>query len=214
MLVEETKGPYKIILCSGPRGGKSVIANKISEWFSDSYNVFILSETARELFDSGLLYEDNPYYAQKEIIRRQLIKESNLFKEINSKNLSLNKTIIVFDRTCIDAGTFLTSEDFNKLLAEEKLTQNDIAINLHNSFVIHLQSLAVTRPKYYEKRNKDSSIIRRESAQEAALSDEKIYFAYKEYTSIFKKHILIPPTKNINEKAEIVKNEITKFLNE
>ena len=49
MLADKKKEPYKIILSSGPRGGKSVISKKIAEWFSEEYNVHIISETAREL---------------------------------------------------------------------------------------------------------------------------------------------------------------------
>ena len=109
MLADKKKEPYKIILSSGPRGGKSVISKKIAEWFSEEYKVHIISETARELFDAGIVFEDNPYEAQKAIIRQQLIKEKELFDMLYQNDNNIDKTIVVFDRTCIDAGTFFNS---------------------------------------------------------------------------------------------------------
>ena len=52
MPADKINGPFKIILSSGPRGGKSVISKKIAEWFSDEYLVFVIPETARELFEN------------------------------------------------------------------------------------------------------------------------------------------------------------------
>ena len=123
MPADKINRPFKIILSSGPRGGKSVISKKIAEWFSDEYLVFVIPETARELFDMGLIFDDNPYEAQKSIIRRQLIKEKEIFDKL-STSVDSNKTIVVFDRTCIDAGTFLPVEEFSKLLQEENLTKD------------------------------------------------------------------------------------------
>ena len=203
--------PFKIILCSGPRGGKSVIARKITEWFSNEYKVYIIAETARELFDAGLIYENSPYEAQKAIIQKQLLKEKELFEKIYL-NSSLDRTIVVFDRTCIDAGTFLSPDEYARLLNELNLTKDDIAMYLHGSFVIHMQSMAVTQPEYYDKRNQLSSVLRRESAAEAAASDEKIFLAYEKYKDIFKKHIMIEATDKIEDKSAAVKNAISEFI--
>ena len=136
--------PYKIILSSGPRGGKSVIAKKINEWFSKEYSVHIIAETARELFDGGLIYSDSPYKAQRAIIHRQLEKEREVFEKISASGQDLSKTIVVFDRTCIDAITFISDDEFSMLLKEENLSSDDIAAYLHGAYVLHLQSLAVT----------------------------------------------------------------------
>lgn len=211
MPADKINRPFKIILSSGPRGGKSVISKKIAEWFSNEYLVFVIPETARELFDMGLIFDDNPYEAQKSIIRRQLIKEKEIFDKL-STSVDSNKTIVVFDRTCIDAGTFLPVEEFSKLLQEENLTKDDIASNLHDALVLHMQSVAVTRPEFYEKRNQASSVIRRESAVEAAFSDEKIFKAYEQYKNIFKDHILIKATDKIEEKSETVYKVISEFI--
>lgn len=211
MLNDKKKDPFKIILSSGPRGGKSVISKKIAEWFSSEYNVYIIAETARELFDEGLIYDNSPYEAQKSIIQRQLVKEKALFNKLYL-NDDLDKTIVVFDRTCIDAGTFLSRDEYSRLLNEINLTVDDIAEFLHGAFVIHMQSMAVTNPKYYEERNRLSSVLRRESATEAAASDEKIFLAYEEYKNIFKKHTIITATDKIEEKAEAVKKAISEFI--
>lgn len=205
--------PFKIILCSGPRGGKSVIAKQIARWFSDKYKIYILDETARELFDLGLVYENNPYNAQKSIIKRQLEKEKALLEELNINGENTNETIIVFDRTCIDAETFLSCEEFTRLLQEEFLTENDISENLHGALVLHMESLAVSLPDYYEKRNQNSNIIRRESAKEAADSDKKIYEAYERYGGIFEKHVVIKATEKIEDKYFAVKKEILDYIN-
>ena len=212
MLADKKKEPYKIILSSGPRGGKSVISKKIAEWFSEEYKVHIISETARELFDAGIVFEDNPYEAQKAIIRQQLIKEKELFDMLYQNDNNIDKTIVVFDRTCIDAGTFLTHDEFICLLEEENLSEDDIAAYLHGAIVLHMQSMAVTQPDFYEKCNQASSVVRRESAAEAAASDEKIFKAYENYKNIFKKHILIQATEKIEEKSEIVRKTIIDFI--
>lgn len=211
MSAEKNNEPFKIILSSGPRGGKSVISKKISEWFSDEYKVFIIAETARELFDSGLIFDNSPYEAQKAIIRRQLVKEKELFDNL-SANYDINKTIVVFDRTCIDAGTFLSDDEYSRLLQEENLTEDDIAVNLHGALVLHMQSIAVTRPDFYEERNQSSSVIRRESAVEAASSDEKIFLAYEKYKNIFQRHIVIQATDKIEEKFAAVQKTISDFI--
>ena len=75
-----------------------------------------------------------------------------------------------------------------------------------------MQSVAVTRPEFYEKRNQASSVIRRESAVEAAFSDEKIFKAYEQYKNIFKDHILIKATDKIEEKSETVYKVISEFI--
>ena len=212
MLADKKKEPYKIILSSGPRGGKSVISKKIAEWFSEEYKVHIISETARELFDAGIVFEDNPYEAQKAIIRRQLIKEKELFDMLYQNDNNIDKTIVVFDRTCIDAGTFLTRDEFICLLEEENLSEDDIAAYLHGAIVLHMQSMAVTQPDFYEKCNQASSVVRRESAAEAAASDEKIFKAYENYKNIFKKHIIVQATEKIEEKSEIVRKTIIDFI--
>lgn len=205
--------PYKIILSSGPRGGKSVIAKKINEWFSKEYSVHIIDETARELFDGGLIYSDSPYKAQRAIIHRQLEKEREVFEKILASGQDLSKTIVVFDRTCIDAITFISDDEFSMLLKEENLSADDIAAYLHGAYVLHLQSLAVTLPDFYEKKNHASSVIRRESADEAAASDKNIYAAYEKYMNIFQKHVVIEATKNVEDKFITVKKEIEKILN-
>ena len=205
--------PYKIILSSGPRGGKSVIAKKINEWFSKEYSVHIIAETARELFDGGLIYSDSPYKAQRAIIHRQLEKEREVFEKISASGQDLSKTIVVFDRTCIDAITFINDDEFSMLLKEENLSADDIAAYLHGAYVLHLQSLAVTLPDFYEKKNHASSVIRRESADEAAVSDKNIYAAYEKYMNIFQKHVVIEATKNVEDKFITVKKEIEKILN-
>lgn len=205
--------PYKIILSSGPRGGKSVIAKKINEWFSKEYSVHIIAETARELFDGGLIYSDSPYKAQRAIIHRQLEKEREVFEKISASGQDLSKTIVVFDRTCIDAITFISDDEFSMLLKEENLSADDIAAYLHGAYVLHLQSLAVTLPDFYEKKNHASSVIRRESADEAAVSDKNIYAAYEKYMNIFQKHVVIEATKNVEDKFITVKKEIEKILN-
>ena len=205
--------PYKIILSSGPRGGKSVIAKKINEWFSKEYSVHIIAETARELFDGGLIYSDSPYKAQRAIIHRQLEKEREVFEKISASGQDLSKTIVVFDRTCIDAITFISDDEFSMLLKEENLSSDDIAAYLHGAYVLHLQSLAVTLPDFYEKKNHASSVIRRESADEAAVSDKNIYAAYEKYMNIFQKHVVIEATKNVEDKFITVKKEIEKILN-
>ena len=204
--------PYKIILSSGPRGGKSVIAKKINEWFSKEYSVHIIDETARELFDGGLIYSDSPYKAQRAIIHRQLEKEREVFEKISASGQDLSKTIVVFDRTCIDAITFISDDEFSMLLKEENLSADDIAAYLHGAYVLHLQSLAVTLPDFYEKKNHASSVIRRESADEAAVSDKNIYAAYEKYMNIFQKHVVIEATKNVEDKFITVKKEIEKIL--
>ena len=95
--------PYKIILSSGPRGGKSVIAKKINEWFSKEYSVHIIAETARELFDGGLIYSDSPYKAQRAIIHRQLEKEREVLTKLKEKQLSeYKKEILKEEENAVD----------------------------------------------------------------------------------------------------------------
>ena len=107
---------------------------------------------------------------------------------------------------------FLTHDEFICLLEEENLSEDDIAAYLHGAIVLHMQSMAVTQPDFYEKRNQASSVVRRESAAEAAASDEKIFKAYEKYKNIFKKHILVQATEKIEEKSEIVRKTIIDFI--
>ena len=111
----EKKTIYKVCVTGGPCAGKTTAMAEISKYFGNyGFKVFIVPETATLTMCGGgdIVVSNKPFAlaVQREI---QIIKMQksleNYFKEL-SKLGEDKKSIVLFDRGCMDARAYIDDE--------------------------------------------------------------------------------------------------------
>ena len=195
----------KIVLTGGPCAGKSTILAGIQDYLVEKgYYVITLDETATQLIRSNmppLMDRERVLIFQDIVLKTQLGKEISAIRYADEL-LKDEKVIILCDRAIMDNKAYLpTPGDFNFLLEQNGLNEQEV---LHSyDFVIDLISTATAKGDSYEL-----NCIRSESREEAAKLDKKTTLAWAGHPRL----ITVMPTDTIEEKSNIVKNEIDKFL--
>lgn len=187
----------KIVLTGGPCAGKTTIIEKIREYLiSKGYNVFIVSETATEVINSGIKpFGDNPLDTlsfQRIIFSQQLNKENSVIEAI--KSYKEGNAIVIFDRGILDNKAYMSDEQFNILLDEFNLTELDIC-NRYDS-IIHLNTAALLDEGYTLENNQ----ARSESKEEAINLDKKTYNAWNLHSKLY----AVKPEEELNIKVKNV----------
>lgn len=199
----------KIVLTGGPCAGKTTALAQIEQYLKElGYKVFIVSETATEIINSGLLPKDiGIVNFQKYILKCQLQKEQ-LYEEIAS-NFPYDKIVIICDRGIMDGKAFINNDEFDKILnqvSEElniKLNTSDI-IDRYD-MIIHLTTAACGNSKYYTLKNNSA---RSETVDEAIILDKKTVEAW----SIHNNLQIIDSYEDFNEKIEEIITVINSML--
>ena len=165
---------YKIALTGGPCGGKTTGLSFIEREFTKmGYKVVIIPESATEIILSGLnksAFTTN-YLFEKNILNLQIAKE-HLYFDACSK-LPNEKVLLVCDRGVMDCKSFMTDEEFNNYLLENRM--NEISLRDNYDAVFHLLTAAKGAEQFYTLENNQA---RSETIEQARVNDTKTIEAW------------------------------------
>ena len=171
----------KIVLTGGPSAGKSSSLEFIHKYYSElGYKVYIVSETATDLMNSGIIPNQNNLSVvefQEIIFKYQLFKENLVLNIVNNNNFLNN--IIIFDRGVVDNKAFINDEEFEMILKKYNYIENELLSRY--DLVIHLETGA--QSNYYRT---DNNSCRRESVDLAIKLDNLIYKAWYNHNNLVK----------------------------
>lgn len=197
----------KIAITGGPCGGKTTGLSYIEREFTKmGYKVVFINESATELILNGLhsnAYNGDNYLFEKNIVKLQLEKEK-LYMEACQK-LPNDKVLLVCDRGVMDCKTYMTDEEFNRILKELNVSIVDLRDNY--DAVFHLLTTAKDIPEFYTKNN---NLARREDLKEAVINDDKTINAWTGHPHLR----IIDNSTNFEGKMKRLINEICSFIGE
>ena len=199
----------KIVLTGGPCAGKTTTISKIEEHLVEKgYHVLVVNECATEMIKGGIRpfgdNKTNVYDFENEILNLQLYKEKR-YKDFLSKYPDDTKIIILYDRGSVDIKAYLGEENYNKMLDENNLDNDDL-LNEYD-LVIHMTTVAAeTENKYSNATNK----ARFEEAKEAIDLDKRTNEAWSKH-----KNLKVAPVCDLlEEKINIVIGYVDELLKE
>lgn len=162
---------YKIALTGGPCAGKTTSLSRLREYFGErGYRVFTMPEVATMFFSNGIGHSDaenRPFHVQQAMLSTQLAMEDR-FIYAASALPGEKGTIILFDRGAFDVKCYTPDGMWSMLLSE--LSLNEAQLMNRYDAVIHMVTVAEGKPEFYTK---DNNASRRESVDEAVLSDRR-----------------------------------------
>ena len=197
----------KIVLTGGPCAGKTTTISKIEEHLVEKgYHVLVVNECATEMIKGGIRpfgdNKTNVYDFENEILNLQLYKEKR-YKDFLSKYPDDTKIIILYDRGSVDIKAYLGEENYNKMLEENNLDNDDL-LNEYD-LVIHMTTVAKEEEnKYSNATNK----ARFEEAKEAIDLDKRTNEAWSKH-----KNLKVAPVCDLlEEKINIVLGYVDELL--
>ena len=194
----------KIVLTGGPSAGKSSSLEFIHRYYSNlGYKVYIVSETATELMNSGIIPNQNNLSIvefQDIIFKYQLFKENLVLNIVNNNNFLNN--IIIFDRGVIDNKAYIKDEEFEMILKKYNYSENDLLARY--DLIIHLETGA--KSLYYRT---DNNSCRKENVDLAIKLDNLTYKAWHNHNNLVK----IECYDNFYDKQNEIISVIDKELN-
>ena len=171
----------KIVLTGGPSAGKSSSLEFVREYYSNlGYKVYIISETATELMNSGIIPNQTNLSLlefQDIIFKYQLFKENLVLNIVNNNNFLNN--IIIFDRGILDNKAYIKNEEFEMILKKYNYNENDLLGRY--DLVIHLETGA--KSNYYRT---DNNFCRKENVDLAIKLDNLTYKAWHNHNNLVK----------------------------
>ena len=197
----------KIVLTEGPCAGKTTALARIEQDLQEKgYQVLIVSESATELIKGGIRpFGKNSvsmFDFQKIIIPYQLKKEST-YEEAIKFLPDHQKVVIIFDRGVMDNKAYISQEEFEVILKEQKL--NKIELLDRYDMVIHLVTSALGKEEFYTL---DNNQARTESVEEAKIMDRKTLASWLGHNNL----IIIDNKDNFEEKINNVLTTIHNLL--
>lgn len=171
----------RIVLTGGPCAGKSSSLEYIKNYLlNKGYMVYLVQESATELIQSGIKpFGDNSISMvefQYIIFKYQLFKEK-LINDIAKNYFEDKEIVILYDRGLIDNKAYITDEDFDKLLLDFNLLEEEIMVKY--DLVIHLETAA--KSKWYTKENNKA---RSEDVSRAIIMDERNYKVWGSHNNL------------------------------
>lgn len=196
----------KICLTGGPCAGKTTALSKIEEYLTlMGYKVFIIEEVATRIINGGIKpFGDDKISMlefEKILLKEQLVSEECFLR---AANLTDKKCIIICDRGVFDIKSFLSEDEFMKLLEEENKTRIDI-MDQYN-LVISLTTAAKNKEEFYTTSN---NAARKEGIKEAIIRDDKVIDAWSFHNN-FK---IVDNSTDFEEKINRTINIIKNYLN-
>ena len=194
----------KIVITGGPCAGKTEAMGLIKETFTKKgYTVLFIPETATELIPGGVCPWTCGTNLDYQICqcRLQAFKEEIFDTAI--KTMPQENFLLVCDRGMFDNRAYMTQEEFEICLSKLNTTEEEVYAQYDAIF--HLETVAKDYPQFYTLDNNEA---RYETAEEAAALDDRLYQAWSNHPN----HVVIKNSEDVNEKMNILLNEISKFL--
>ena len=201
----------KIALSGGVSGGKSSAKKWIEKYFRKlGYTVLFVSETATDLFSSGISYRSDrpedripPMLFQELLFRLQTEKEAIFTKAAES--LPSDKVLIFYDRGLPDNKAYMSEEEFEELL--EAYQTNEVEVRDHYDAVFHLLTPAKDAPECY---NTENNPARTETPEEAIIGDDKLLAIWTGHPHFR----IIDNSTDFDNKMKRLLKEISDFIGE
>ncbi len=201
----------RIVLTGGPCGGKSSAMAWIQDFFTKlGYTVLFASETATELFNSGISHRsESPQdrisseLFQELLIKLQLEKE-NIFTKA-AEAMPTKKVLIVYDRGLLDSKAYMSENEFLRVL--DSVHENEVELRDHYDAVFHLVTAAKGALDFY---NTTNNLARKETPEEAAAADDRIIAAWTGHPHLR----IIDNSTDFENKMKRLIREISAFLGE
>ena len=199
----------KIVLTGGPCAGKTTTISRIEEHLvKKGYHVLVLNECATETIKEGIRpfgdYAVSVYDFENEILNLQLFKEKR-FKDFLKNYNDDDKIVILYDRGAVDIKAYLGEEDYNKMLEENNLKNEDL-INEYD-LVIHMITVAADMEQRYSNSNNKA---RFEDSQEAIDLDKRTSDAWKLHPNLK----VVPVCEFLEDKIQMAINYVDELLKE
>ena len=197
----------KIALTGGPCAGKTTTISRVEEHLNDmGYHVLTLNECATEMIRSGIRPFGNNatsvYEFENEILNLQLYKEKR-FKDFLSKYPDDTKIVILCDRGSVDVRAYLGEENYNKMLKENNLNNDDLLKEY--DLVIHMITVAADMENRYSNSNNKA---RFEDSKEAIDVDNNIKEAWKNHPNLK----VVPVCEYLEEKIDLAIKYVDELL--
>lgn len=197
----------KIVLTGGPRAGKTSIIPKIKEYLESlsNANVFVMPETATELFKYGMeISNDNEktLVFQDIVYNYQKAKEEAIEKYMQNIPDDAN-VFIIYDRGIMDNRAYLEDKEFEDIL--QRYGDNELSVLNNYDIVFGLCSSSKLKGQY----EKTSNEARYENELEAKYRDDRTIDSWKLHQN-FK---IIDATEEFDDKISIVMEELKNICN-
>ncbi len=197
----------KIALTGGPCAGKTTTISRIEEHLNDlGYHVLTINECATETIRNGIRpfgeHAVGVYEFENEILNLQLYKEKR-FKDFIKYYPDSTKIVILCDRGSVDVHAYLTDTEYEKLLKENNLNNEDL-INEYD-LVIHMITVAQDLENRYSNSNNKA---RFEDSKEAIDVDNNIKEAWKTHKNLK----VVPVCEYLEEKIELAIKYVDEIL--
>lgn len=197
---------YKIALTGGPCAGKTSALKEISVFLKNKgYETVVVSETATELINSGITSAKiGQRNFQKNLLELQLKKEQ-IF--LNCAGQLSENAVVIFDRGCLDGKAYLEDAEYDGILDELNLNENDI-LSFYDA-VIFLDSAAMSDDKLYSV--SDNNPARIETEAEAKIINVRTRQVWKNHNSLTIIETETDFKKKISKILSVIENLITKY---
>lgn len=199
----------KIALTGGPCAGKTTTISRIEEHLVEmGYHVLIVNECATETIKNGIRpFGKNAvsvYDFENEILNLQLFKEKRLKDFIKFYNDD-TKIVILCDRGSVDVRAYLGEENYNKMLEENNLKNEDLLKEY--DLVIHMITVAADMENRYSNSNNKA---RFEDPEEAIDVDNNIKLSWEKHPN----YKVAPVCELLEDKIQIAIDYVDELLKE
>ena len=216
----------RIVLTGGPKGGKTSVLESIKKFISDyyGYKVFVVSETATEVINGGIIPTSKPidesdvigmesfkrsnYAFQKIILNLQTVKET--YYEY-AASIDDSDSIIIYDRSIADNKGYLNlkfgnNDAYYEMLADIGRTEEEVMG--YYDMILCLETSANIID--FKKQIEGDNTKRVESGRSDALAVDQ---ALIEVYQVHPHYCRINATDNFEEKITQVLSCIRELLN-
>jgi len=198
---------HKIVLTGGPCAGKTTARSWIQNSFERlGYRVLFIPEAYTELDVGGIFAGAFRCNLDFQLPQFWLQLENEKVYERAARLMDTDKVLIVCDRGTIDNKPYMSAEEFEQILSELGMTEDQ----MRNSYdaVFHMVTAANGAEEFYTLSNNQA---RKESPQEAVVLDDQLISAWAEHPYL---RIIDNSGSSFEEKLQQLLCEIRIFLGE
>lgn len=157
---------WEFVVTGGPCAGKTTGLSVLEKTLTNKgFKVIVVAETATELISSGIC----PWEIENEIFQSLLISRTLNKEETTRKAAEALKkdTVIFYDRGLLDNKAYMSQKMFEKILAENGMTEIDAREKYDGVF--HLVTAAEGAEEFYTLANNEARTETVEQAKELDL---------------------------------------------